>query len=70
MFFDVSKKKCPSDTVNRNQRAKLDPIFMAENKFDLPLERLIDGMYVFMVITYYSRVWINRVRLPILLVVS
>ena len=23
-----------------------------------------------MVITYYSRVWINRVRLPILLVVS
>ena len=27
-------------------------------------------MYVCMVITYYSRVWINRVRLPILLVVS
>ena len=25
---------------------------------------------VCMVITYYSRVWINRVRLPILLVVS
>ena len=46
MFFDVSKKKCPSDTINRNQRAKLDLIFMAENKFDLPsLERLIDGVY-------------------------
>ena len=27
-------------------------------------------MYVCMVITYYSRVWINRLRLPILLVVS
>ena len=27
-------------------------------------------MYVCMVITYYSRVWINPVRLPILLVVS
>ena len=27
-------------------------------------------VYVCMVITYNSRVWINRVRLPILLVVS
>ena len=31
--------------------------------------RIVLGMYVCMVITY-SRVWINRVRLPILLVVS
>ena len=28
------------------------------------------AMYVCTVITYYSRAWINRVRLPILLVVS
>ena len=28
------------------------------------------SMYVYIVITYYSRVWINRVRLTILLVVS
>ena len=32
-------------------------------------EGLVLNMYVCMVITY-SRVWINRVRLPILLVVS
>ena len=29
----------------------------------------VESMYVCMIITY-SRVWINRVRLPILLVVS
>ena len=32
-------------------------------------QNLVPGMYVCMVITY-SRVWINQVRLPILLVVS
>ena len=29
-----------------------------------------EGMYVCIVITFIARVWINRVRLPILLVVS
>ena len=43
----------------------------AENKIGKVLVNLPDFvcMYVCMVITY-SRVWINRVRLPILLVVS
>ena len=42
--------------------------FQTPIKFDLPVFEG-DSMYVCMVIAY-SRVWINRVRLPILLVVS
>ena len=56
------EKKYPSDTVNRNQRANLDPIFMAEDKFDLPLERLIDGIYVCMVITYVVFVVVSHIQ--------
>ena len=44
--------------------------FMAVRKFtNIFVLLLILMVYVCMVITY-SRVWINRVRLPILLVVS
>ena len=41
-----------------------EPLWDGEKK-----QKIAGSMYVCMVITY-SRVWINRVRLPILLVVS